>query len=304
MAMHKTLVLFMLCCSAILQAQVLTPPVRMLALGDSYTIGQSVPPQERWPIQLRDSLVERGVAWDTVEIIAVTGWRTDNLAAAMNARQLDSNYNFVSLLIGVNNQYQNRDTATYAAEFEGLLQAAIGLAMGNKEQVVVLSIPDYAYTNFGQQTNPTYISGQIDIFNAINRRITRQYAVPYCDITPISREGVARPALVAGDGLHPSGLQYQEWVSLLLDSLTIQQPTVSKTLYKPNDRLVYPNPVQDELQLNVSANSIVSIFSTQGRLMHRQYGTASIDLAKWPAGNYWLLVEDNGIRWQQMIVKL
>lgn len=185
--------------------------VRLLALGDSYTIGQSVAEADRWPNQLARKMAAGNVFVDSVRIIAKTGWRTDNLADAIATQQPDSNWNLVGLLIGVNNQYQGRPVSAYGPEFEALLQTAIALAGGNRAHVFVLSIPDYGYTPFGQSNQPQ-ISAEIDQFNEVNRTITQQYGVAYYDITPISREGFARPELVASDNLHPSGVQYQEWV--------------------------------------------------------------------------------------------
>jgi lysophospholipase L1-like esterase len=219
-------------------------PVRYLALGDSYTIGESVSQQQRWPVQLFDSLAARGFQTDSLHIIARTGWRTDNLRTAMLAQNLDSTYSLVSLLIGVNNQFQGRTPASYWPEFEDLLQTAIGLAGGQKERVFVLSIPDYAFTPFGQTRNPQAISSGIDDYNAVNEAICRQYDVKYYNITPISRQGIAQPNLVANDGLHPSGLMYTEWVKqVLLDvssattSFAVDEFTNTKVFFTQNNSL-------------------------------------------------------------------
>ncbi len=273
--------------SSTIGAQVqVSSPVRMLALGDSYTIGQSVPASERWPEQWRDSLTWRGVVWDTLDVIATTGWRTDNLISAMNSRQLDSNYNLVSLLIGVNNQFQGGDTATYAQEFAQLLGTAIGLAGGNREQVVVLSIPDYAYTPYGQSSNPAAISAGVDQFNAINKRITEQRGVTYLNITPISREGIARPALVAGDGLHPSGLQYSEWVALLLDSTEVLFPTTVSEVSKAA-LSIHPNPAVGEVTIVAPAGGSIRIWNGQGRLVSTS-ATGRLSVTDWPTGIYFV----------------
>jgi lysophospholipase L1-like esterase len=125
---------------------------KYLALGDSYTIGESVSEAERWPNQLRDSLSKKGYAIGKPTIIATTGWRTDNLKNAMNIAQLKPEYDLVSLLIGVNNQYQGKSSDQYAIEFEDLLKTAIHLAKGRKESVFVVSIPDYGFTPFGKPT--------------------------------------------------------------------------------------------------------------------------------------------------------
>lgn len=139
----------------------------------------------------------------------------------MNATILPDEYNLISLLIGVNNQYQNRSTGEYATEFEELLNMAIALADGKKENVFVVSIPDYGYTPFGQ-ANQLSISGEIDQFNLINRSIAQQAGVAYFYITDISRRGLAEPSLVASDGLHPSGAMYAEWVELMYNGLQLK----------------------------------------------------------------------------------
>ena len=191
--------------------------ITYLALGDSYTIGTSVPPQHRWPGQLRDSLQRDGLVLEEVTYVARNGWTTDELNAGIDAAPLRERYDLVSLLIGVNNQFRGRSVDEYRGEFEALLQRAINFAGGDNERVFVVSIPDYAFTPFGQNSgNAAQITAGIDAFNAANRAIAEQYNVAYFDITPISREGVANPQLVASDGLHPSFRQYQRWVSLLL----------------------------------------------------------------------------------------
>jgi lysophospholipase L1-like esterase len=184
---------------------------RYLALGDSYTIGQSVDVADRWPIQLAARLTDTRLAVDSTRIIATTGWTTANLINAIDNAALEPEYDMVSLLIGVNNQYQGRNIDEYRTQFEQLLQTSIALARGDKSHVFVVSIPDYGFTPFGQN-NQASISQAIDQFNAVNREITEAYGVAYYDITPISREGLERPEMVASDGLHPSGVQYGEWV--------------------------------------------------------------------------------------------
>lgn len=188
-------------------------PTKFLALGDSYTIGESVAEAERWPNQLADRLhIPRPT------IIATTGWRTDQLMAAIEAAQLTSEYDLVSLLIGVNNQYQGKPAHQYEVEFEGLLKKAIELAGGHAQQVFVVSIPDYGFTPFGKAKQAT-ITTQLNEFNAINKRVADQYQVTYFNITDISREGLAKPELVASDGLHPSGKMYSLWVDLIAQGL-------------------------------------------------------------------------------------
>jgi len=196
------------------QPVILTEPVRFLALGDSYTFGQGVSVQERWPERLVAELRILGYQVDELRLIAQTGWRTDNLRNAINGQMPLDGYNLVSLLIGVNNQYQGGSIQTYMTEFEQLLQQAISLAGNNPNRVFVLSIPDYAYTPYGNGSPA--ISSAIDQFNSVNRFITEKYNIRYVNITPISRNGLSDPTLVASDGLHPSGKQYNFWVTEIL----------------------------------------------------------------------------------------
>ena len=189
--------------------------VKFLALGDSYTIGESVPQSERWPVQLIDALRKLQVECFDAKIIATTGWRTDQLKSAVKAANLTKDYTLVSLLIGVNNQYQGMSANSYTPEFQELLKMAIELAGNDKSKVFVVSIPDYGYTPFGKSNQPA-ISKGIDEFNDANRSIAQILGVHYFNITDISRKGLAEPDLVAGDGLHPSGKMYSQWVDLIL----------------------------------------------------------------------------------------
>lgn len=215
--------------------------VKFLALGDSYTIGQNVPVAHRWPVQLIDSLRAKGISCFDAQIIATTGWRTDDLKRAIDNANLSNTYNLVSLLIGVNNYYQGRTVESYAPEFSALLDQAIALAGGNKNHVFVLSIPDYGYTPFGS-SNQSTISAGINAFNAVNQQISQNKGVTYINITDISRRGLAEPDLVASDGLHPSGKMYTEWVQRILAQLTVQ-PTVTATEPTEQSNIkVYPNP--------------------------------------------------------------
>ena len=201
--------------------------VKILALGDSYTKGESVVFARNFPNQLADSLREDGHTVQT-RIIAQTGWRTDNLQVAMTDAHIgDSTYDLVTLCIGVNNQYQHISFTTFKTQFEQLLQTAITRSANRKERVVVVSIPDWAYTPYGQHftTTPNQISQEIDQYNQASQVIAEQYGVHYVNVTDISRQGLAQPVLVADDGLHPSAEQYTEWVKLLL-------PVVREALLK------------------------------------------------------------------------
>ena len=191
-------------------------PIRYLALGDSYTIGESVSSDQNFPAQLVDSLKAAGVNVSSYKIIAQTGWTTRNLKTAIDAADLKDTFNLVSLLIGVNNQYQGGSIDVYKTEFMELAERAIELAGGKKENVFVVSIPDYGYTPFGQN-NQANISKQIDEYNAINKRLSAGLGLKYCNITQISRRGLSEPDFVAGDGLHPSAKMYAQWVEIIMN---------------------------------------------------------------------------------------
>lgn len=198
------------------------PALRYLALGDSYTIGESVAEAERWPNQLVDSLRARLASHHEVldaSIVATTGWTTANLDAGMDAAQVDTaEWELVSLLIGVNNQYQGLPIDTYGLEFSALLERAIALAGGDANRVFVVSIPDYGYTPFGLNNQST-ISAALAQFNDTCRERTMARGVAHFNITPISQEWPDTPGLVATDGLHPSGVQYGRWVASFVDEV-------------------------------------------------------------------------------------
>ncbi|MBK8903214.1 MAG: SGNH/GDSL hydrolase family protein [Anaerolineaceae bacterium] len=188
-------------------------PRRYLALGDSYTIGESVAEAERWPMQLVAALREQGINIADPEIIAKTGWTTDELAAAIATADPVGPYDLVSLLIGVNNQYRGRGEDEYRAQFVDLLETAVSLANNNPQRVFVVSIPDWGVTPFGQGRDFRGVSEAIDTFNAINRQETLARGIVYIDITLLSRQVPDNPALIAGDGLHPSGAMYALWIA-------------------------------------------------------------------------------------------
>jgi lysophospholipase L1-like esterase len=191
-----------------------TTSVRLLALGDSYTIGESVAEDQRWPMVLRERLQANGIEVEWYKIIARTGWKTRDLKEAIEVSQPTHDYNLVGLLIGVNDYFQGRGLDEYRQRFQGLLETAQTLAGGRKDRVFVISIPDYAYTPLYKAHRET-ISKGIDDFNAVNKKVTLAAGIQYFDITPISRQGLADPELVASDGLHPSGKQYAAWVKLM-----------------------------------------------------------------------------------------
>jgi lysophospholipase L1-like esterase len=188
---------------------------KYLALGDSYTIGQSVSTADRFPVQAYTYLTAEGINVTTPDIIAVTGWTTGNLLTAINNSTYTNNYDFVTLLIGVNNQYQGLSIDAYKVDFTTLLARAIQYAKNIKTHVFVLSIPDYSVTPFAQGHDTAKIAKEIDAFNLVNKTITDSAGITYINITPISREARTNPSLIANDGLHPSGQQYYMWVNLL-----------------------------------------------------------------------------------------
>jgi lysophospholipase L1-like esterase len=192
--------------------------MRFLALGDSYTIGEAVSPNDRWPAQLAVLLREQKIPIGDPRIIATTGWTTDELSAGIDQADPQGTYDLVSLLIGVNNQYRGRDQQEYRAQFAALLQRAISFAGGQPSHVLVLSIPDWGVTPFAIQAgrDPKVVAVEIDTFNTINREETEKAGAQYVDITPFSRTAVDDPDLIASDGLHPSGKMYAEWARLAL----------------------------------------------------------------------------------------
>ena len=195
---------------------ILEEPLTFLALGDSYTIGEAVGINLRWPVQLKDSLIAQGLDMDTPRIIARTGWTTDELIRAIdNTNDLDPSYDLVSLLIGVNNQYRNYDFVEYEREFPVLLRQALNFADGDTNRVIVLSIPDYGVTPFGSFGDQDKIARELDEYNAFAQAEAEKKGIAFYDITPISREAADDRSLVASDGLHPSGEMYTRWVELI-----------------------------------------------------------------------------------------
>jgi lysophospholipase L1-like esterase len=186
-----------------------------LALGDSYTIGEAVPQEKSFPYQLTSLLAADSVQAVTPDIIAVTGWTTDNLINAIAASSIhNKNYDFVTLLIGVNDQYQGLSQTNYRVKFAQVLTTAISFAKGDASRVFVLSIPDWGVTPYANGQD-AIIGTLIDQFNSINKEESKKAGVHYLDITPISRQAKTDPSLIAGDGLHPSAKMYGLWVAQL-----------------------------------------------------------------------------------------
>jgi len=189
--------------------------LRILALGDSYTIGEGVADAHRWPVRLADMLRDRGLNVGTPRIIARTGWTTDELSAAIDAANPDPDYDLVTLLIGVNNQYRGRGDEEYRAHFQTLVNRATAFARGKAARVIAVSIPDWGVTPFATGRDRPAITRAIDRFNAVSREETRRAGAHYADITPLSRRAAADASLVAPDGLHPSASMYAAWLDLV-----------------------------------------------------------------------------------------
>ena len=190
-------------------------PLTYLALGDSYTIGEGVPIYESFPYQTVQLLRQHGHDVNAAEIVAKTGWTTDELETNIAKTQFKKNYDFVSLLIGVNNQYRGRNTDEYSIQFEELLKKSIKLAGNKHENVFVISIPDWGATPFAEGRDRKKIASEIDAFNNINKKIASQYNVPYIEITNGSRDAISNGLLVTKDKLHPSALEYKKWAEKL-----------------------------------------------------------------------------------------
>jgi lysophospholipase L1-like esterase len=188
---------------------------RYLALGDSYTIGEAVPLHHSFPYQAIQLLRDKDIPFSAPETVAQTGWTTEELLYHLQKIRLSPPYDFVSLLIGVNDQYRGLEPEIYRSHFEQLLLKSIEWAGKNPSRVFVLSIPDWGQTPFAATKNPVRITQEIDMFNSINRQITSALKANYIDITPSTRRALHQPELVAKDDLHPSEREYRAWAELL-----------------------------------------------------------------------------------------
>ncbi|TQD38795.1 SGNH/GDSL hydrolase family protein [Haloflavibacter putidus] len=197
-------------CLGNLQAQE-KQSLRYLALGDSYTIGEKVAPQSRWPVQLAKALNKEETEVEETHIIAQTGWRTDNLLNAIDTTSVKGKFDLVSLLIGVNNQYQGKEISQFKSEFEGLLTKAIVKSKEGAKGVFVVSIPDYSVTPF-VTVKHNKIRKEIKQYNRIARKMSKKYKIAFVNITPISQKAKKDKSLLAEDGLHPSPKMYAQWV--------------------------------------------------------------------------------------------
>ncbi len=203
-------------------------PYSILCLGDSYTIGEAVAENMRFPNQAAELLDKQKILFEKPEIVAQTGWTTDELATAISKAKLKPQYDFVTLLIGVNNQYRERDLENYRDEFTALLKTAIKFSGNKKDRVIVISIPDWGVTPFiaqdGKRRTSDAVSRQIDTFNAVNKSIATALGVFYIDITPHSRRAKKDRTLIANDGLHPSGKMYSYWARKVAERIAAILP--------------------------------------------------------------------------------
>lgn len=193
-----------------------------LALGDSYTIGESLPLIKSFPYQVVSKLREKGLSFTAPEIIAKTGWTTDELLQALEGYPFLVKYDFVTLLIGVNNQYRHRMVEEYKLELETLINKALVLSDHKKEHVLLLSIPDYSVTPFGKKMEPEKIARELEVFNSVKKALSLQYKIKHIDITRGSRDAAVDETLLADDGLHPSEKEYSRWAEEVVRQITAQ----------------------------------------------------------------------------------
>jgi lysophospholipase L1-like esterase len=192
-----------------------SPSLRYLALGDSYTIGESVDVSECFPVQTTALLNAHGLDCAAPVIIAKTGWTCSELADGIAARHPGGPFDLVSLLIGVNDQYRGYPLEAYGKDCDGLMRKALAFVGGNAGRVFILSIPDWGVTPFAEGRDRYRIAKDIDAFNAVNRALASSHGFNYLDITPLTRNAVTDGTLVATDGLHPSARAYRQWAALL-----------------------------------------------------------------------------------------
>ena len=277
------------------QAIEIETPLKMLALGDSYTIGASVETADRWPHQFVSQLKALGIEADTPDYIAVTGWTTQDLLRGIgNSLDQEKEYNLVSILIGVNNQYQRIDIETYEPDLREIIKHALDIVSGDTGRVFMLSIPDYAFTPFGNGNEA--ITEGINAYNQVNYRVAMEYNLTYVNITTISRRGLSEPELVAGDGLHPSGQQYALWVEALLSFietdhlLGVEDDQMPE--FRSDEVKIVPNPAGDMVQVLYSGVAeTIRIMDVSGRVLNESRPSGSslyMNLSDYKPGFYWL----------------
>lgn len=188
---------------------------RMLALGDSYTIGSGLPKEDSWPYQLTSQLCQIGIKIDNPSIIAQSGWTSLNLLQALSANPPQGSFDLVCLQIGVNDQYERIEPSFYGENFRDLLDQSIGFARRGPDGVLVLSIPDWSVTPYAGEFDRSQVREELGQYNAINLAAARSRGVKYIDLTPNSRFAEEHPELLADDGLHPTWEMYWNWTGLI-----------------------------------------------------------------------------------------
>ncbi len=288
---NYSLAFLVICATTIGQKITIDKEVTMLALGDSYTIGQSVAIAERWPHQFIDQLGLLGIEADYPDYIATTGWTTRRLIQGMKFMlDREKDYNLVSILIGVNNQFQRIDITSYEPDLREIIDRALQIVSQDTSRLFILSIPDYAYTSYG--AGNANISKEIDDYNTIKKQLAAEYGIAYIDVTTISRLGLLKPSLVAGDGLHPSATQYKEWVREIIPRLDLDQILAgnNRELLTENPVKVYPNPTSSILHINSNLDlNRARVFNTLGGLVYDRVletKPAQLDLSHLDPGFY------------------
>lgn len=217
---------FLMLCSA-LHAQdkstLKTDSLRILMLGDSYTAGRLIPPDQTFAALLLKKLSSKHLAAANPLLIAQEGWRTDELLKGITNAKLPYRFDVVTMLIGVNNQFQHKDTAVYRAEFKQLLDSCISLTAGSPKRVIVLSIPDWGVTPFAVTRNSERITAEINTYNDINKQLSKKAGVVYIDITRLSRDVADDAETLAADKLHPSGKMYGWWADKVVAAIKAMQ---------------------------------------------------------------------------------
>lgn len=197
--------------------------MKYLALGDSYTIGESLPFEQNFPSQVVEILKSDSITIELDKLIAVTGWTTDELAIEIAKQKPHFEYDWVTLLIGVNNQYRGRSVEEYEWQFYALLSQAVLFAKGNPKRVIVLSIPDWGLTPFNKDRDKIQTSQEIDEFNDVNRKIAQHFACHYVDVTTSTRAHCQDGKFLAEDGLHYSAQEYNIWATSVAEIIRAEK---------------------------------------------------------------------------------
>lgn len=190
-----------------------------LALGDSYTIGEQVNLAKSFPYQAVQLLRKAGYNFNAPEIIATTGWTTDELKNAIDETTLLESYDFISLLIGVNNQYRGRSVDEFRTHFRSLLERSIQKVSGNASNVILLSIPDWSATPFAEGHNRETIGKEISLYNFICQAEAEYFHTGFIDITASQIIDGSNDEFLTPDKLHPSGKEYAKWAALLCEKI-------------------------------------------------------------------------------------